>query len=199
MVFPDGCATVDFVMKAHAWFLNRIVAALVSVLLLVPGAGAQSATLENLFAELADPENSHWERTELDIWREWSKSGSAAMDLLLERGRDAMDAGDAQAAIEHLTALIDHAPDFAEGWNARATAYFQAGQYGPSVQDIGRALTLNPRHFGALAGLGMILEELGYDDRAREAYRAALAIHPHMEGVKDALMQLEAKAAGQEL
>jgi tetratricopeptide (TPR) repeat protein len=110
-----------------------------------------------------------------------------------------MQAGDMEAAIGHLTALTDHAPDFAEGWNARATAYFQAGEYGPSIEDIGRTLTLNPRHFGALSGLGMIFEQLGDEERALEAYKAALAIHPQMEGIKDTVERLETEAAGQEL
>ena len=96
-------------------------------------------------------------------------------------------------------ALTDHAPDFAEGWNALATAYFQAGEYGPSVEDIGKTLTLNPRHFGALSGLGMILEELGDSEGALAAYKAALAIHPQLETVKASVERLEADAAGQEL
>ena len=107
--------------------------------------------------------------------------------------------GDNDAAIEHLTALIDHAPEFAEGWNARATAYFQAGELGPSISDIGHVLTLNPRHFGALAGLGMIFEQLEKPEKALEVYKAALAIHPHLAGVLESIARLEAAAAGQEL
>ena len=121
------------------------------------------------------------------------------MDLLLERGREALAEDDSVAAIDHLTALIDHAPDFTEGWNARATAYYQAGLYGPALVDIGQALALNPRHFGALAGLGMILEELGQDQRALAVYRRTLAIHPHQPTILEGVERLEAKAAGQEL
>ncbi|HEX9856872.1 MAG TPA: tetratricopeptide repeat protein, partial [Paracoccaceae bacterium] len=152
-----------------------------------------------LFDKLATADARAAGRIEADIWREWSKSGSPAMDLLLERGRQAMQQGDTEAAIEHLTALTDHAPDFAEGWNARATAYFQAGKYGPSVADIRRTLVLNPRHFGALAGFGMILEELGRNEQALEVYRAAIAIHPQLQGVLEAIDRLEAAAAGQKL
>ena len=142
---------------------------------------------------------SHNCRLERQIWREWSKSGSSAMDLLLQRGRDAMSVGETGAAIEHFTALIDHAPDFAEGWNARATAYFQAGLYGPSVADIAQVLRLNPRHFGALTGFARILEETGKTDQALQVYEAALAIHPHLEGVREAVERLHQDAAGQEL
>ena len=161
--------------------------------------GAQTVVLDDLFAKLLAADEPTSARIEQDIWREWSKSGSAAMDLLLQRGRDAMAEGDNDAAIEHLTALIDHTPDFAEGYNARATAYFQAGDLGPSIADIGRVLTLNPRHFGALAGLGMIFEQLDKPEKALEVYKAAIAIHPHLAGVLQSIERLEAEAAGQEL
>jgi tetratricopeptide (TPR) repeat protein len=121
------------------------------------------------------------------------------MDLLLQRGRDAIDAGDLPAAIEHFTALTDHAPEFAEGWNARATAYFMAGEIGPSINDIAKTLSLNPRHFGALSGLGMIFEQLGQPEKALEVYKAALAIHPQLQGVIESVERLEAETAGQDL
>ena len=117
------------------------------------------------------------------------------MDLLLSRGRAAMSAGDNQAAIEHFSALIDHAPEFAEAYNARATAFYQADMYGPSLQDIRTVLAMNPRHFGALSGLALILEELGEQEEALDAYRAIEAIHPNRENLKDAIDRLE-KAVG---
>jgi tetratricopeptide (TPR) repeat protein len=163
------------------------------------GSLAQSEILDKLFAELADPENKNWQMTEQNIWIQWSRSGSPAMDLLLQRGRQAMEDGNLEAAIEHLTALVDHAPDFAEGWNARATAYYNAGLYGPSIDDVRHVLALNPRHFGALSGLGMMLEEMDYPKDALEAYEAARAIHPNQPGVLDAIKRLHAKLDGQEL
>jgi tetratricopeptide (TPR) repeat protein len=185
-------------MKARRRLHNCIVASLLPIFL-AAGAGAQTPVLDDLFARLKDADAGAAGRIEREIWSEWSKSGSPAMDLLLKRGRDAMAAGDLTLAIEHLTALIDHAPGFAEGWNARATAYFQAGAYGPSVADIAQVLRLNPRHFGALSGFGMILEEVGKDQQALEVYRAALAVHPHLEGVIEAIRRLEAKSTGQDL
>lgn len=160
---------------------------------------AQTAELDSLFEQLKEADDASAGRIEREIWNEWSKSGSPAMDLLLQRGKEAMAAGDTAAAIEHLTALTDHAPDFAEGWNARATAYFQAGELGPSVNDIAKTLTLNPRHFGALSGLGMIFEQLEQPEKALEAYRAALAIHPHLQGVIEAVERLEKDTAGTDL
>lgn len=186
-------------MKAQKWFHNVIVAALMPIFFMCSIAWAQTDVLDDLFAQLLTADEQASQRIEQDIWREWSKSGSPAMDLLLQRGRDAMAAGQTDAAIEHLTALIDHAPDFAEGWNARATAYFQAGEFGPSIDDIAHVLSLNPRHFGALAGLGMIFEELGKPEKALEVYKAALAIHPHLGGVLQSVERLEAEAAGQDL
>lgn len=153
--------------------------------------------MPDLLAMLAQPDNEGWRRLERQILTEWSKSGSPAMDLLLQRGREAMREDDIPAAIAHLTALTDHAPDFAEGWNARATAYFRAGLYGPSLDDLARTLTLNPQHFGALAGLGAILAETGKKAAALKAYKAALAIHPHMERIGQAAKRLETELAGQ--
>ncbi|MCX7645039.1 MAG: hypothetical protein N2Z62_07065 [Rhodobacteraceae bacterium] len=180
---------------------NAIVTALAAaVWISIPRpALADAAELDRLFAELARKENADWQRTESAILTEWSRSGSPSMDLLLERGRKAMQAGDFAQAIEHLTALTDHAPGFAEGWNARATAYFHAGQIGPSLADIQRTLALEPRHFGALAGLGMILEEIGRDAQALEAWRMAHAIHPHAPGINQAIERLERKVSGTDL
>jgi tetratricopeptide (TPR) repeat protein len=187
-------------MQVRAAILNRIVAALLPLFLTCAAAAAEdTAKLDGLFDRLKTAEEGEAGRIETEIWIEWSKSGSPALDLLLQRGRDAMDLGDIPAAIEHFSAVIDHDPNFAEAWNARATAYFMAGEFGPSVADIGTVLTLNPRHFGALSGLAMILEETGKPERALDVYRAAIAIHPHMEGAADAIERLEKQAEGQEL
>lgn len=158
-----------------------------------------AARLDALFVELQAPELDDWESVEKQIWREWSKSGSAAMDLLLIRGKRAMAAGELDKAIEHFTALIDHAPDFAEGWNARATAYYLKDHYGPSIDDIRHALLLEPRHFGALGGLGMMLEELGDFENALSAFRAAQAVHPRRDSLIEAVERLEQKTRGQSL
>lgn len=186
-------------MKPLPWLLNNTVAALAALFLSVSAAAADGDKLDDLFSRLKEADGRAAARIEREIWTEWSKSGSPAMDLLLQRGRDAMAAGKTDEAIEHLTALIDHDPDFAEGWNARATAYFNAGQYGHSVADIAEVLKRNPRHFGAMAGLGAILEQLGKPQRALEVYRAALAIHPQLKGVSEAVKRLEKEVAGTDL
>lgn len=187
-------------MGIPARLLNRIVAALLPLFLTCAVAAAQDgAKLDDLFARLKSAGQGEAGRIETEIRIEWAKSGSAALDLLLQRGRDALAMGDTRAAIDHFTALIDHDPGFAEGWNARATAFYQAGDFGPSLHDIARTLTLNPRHFAALSGLATILEETGNTEKALEAYKAALAIHPHLAGATEAVKRLEAQELGQEL
>lgn len=187
-------------MRVPAVILNRIVTALVPLFLTCAAVQAQDvAKLDGLFERLKTADEAEAGRIETEIWIEWSKSGSPALDLLLQRGRDAMDLGDYAAAIEHFSAVIDQDPDFAEAWNFRATAFYMAGDFGPSVADIGHVLTLNPRHFGALSGLALILEETGKPERALEVYRAAIAIHPHMQGAAEAIERLEKEAEGQEL
>ena len=184
-------------MKALRALHNCILTAF--LLFMALPAVADPTRLDDLFQQLqAATDEESGQITEL-IWLEWSKSGSPSMDLLLQRGRLALAAGQPLVAIEHFTALIDHAPDFAEGYNARATAYFQSGDLGPSVSDIAKTLSLNPRHFGALAGLGAIFEQLNEPAKALEVYKAALAINPHMSDIKDAVTRLETSLGGQEL
>ncbi len=121
------------------------------------------------------------------------------MDLLLKRGKDAFEAGQTQDAIEHLTALTDHAPDFAEGYYYRAMSYFHADMIGPAFGDIEMVLSLNPRHFGAIEALGFLLENLNRFDMAKEAYERVLAIHPHHKDVREALDRLAPHLSGQDL
>ena len=175
--------------------MRRLYSFLAALLIASPAFG-EDTRLDALFEALADMEEPGWEQIEDSIWEEWSETGSATLDLLLQRGREAMNAGNTAEAIEHFTALIETAPKFAEGYNARATAYFEAGLYGPSLADIVQVLALEPRHFGALAGLGVILEETGDSAHALEAFRAAHAIHPHRSDLREAVERLEAELQG---
>lgn len=187
--------TISEIAKLGACLTRGILLAVVLFVMPVT-AMADEATLDSLFTELQDPANEDWEATEEKIWKEWSRSGSRAMDLLLERGRSAMAAGDYEVAVEHLSALIDHAPDFAEGWNARATAFYLMNQYGLSMADIQQTLALNPRHFGAMSGMGAILEGTGRLKDALTVYTRALEIHPHQPGVIEAVERLSAEVGG---
>lgn len=181
-------------MKSLTFALKSAVAAI----LLTGAALSQDNDIEQLFETLKQDELPNWEQVEQQIWQHWSRSGSDVMDLLLQRGRKAMEEGKHDEAIAHFSALVDHAPDFAEGWNARATAFFASDRYGMSISDIQQTLSLNPRHFGALQGLGRILEELGEDEAALDAYETAYSIHPHRPNLKEAIDRLRAKTQGRD-
>lgn len=147
------------------------------------GLGDAEAQLDALFRDLKGSDPEDFRQIERDIVDIWTDSGSAAMNLLLERGRAATAAEDYPKAIEHLSALIDHAPDFAAGWNARATVYYFTDNYALAISDIWQTLILNPRHFGALNGLALILEDIGKPEAAYKAYLMAQDLHPYLHGV----------------
>ncbi len=155
--------------------------------------------LDSLFAELAEPGRADWQSIENDIAHIWAKSGSPAMDLLLARGAEANAAQDYPLALDHYSALIDHAPDFAEGWNARATTYFLMGEYSLSMSDIEHVLALNPRHFGALQGVAVMLEELGDPKRALDAWKAVQHLNPNNPKTNDTVKRLERVTGAAEL
>jgi tetratricopeptide (TPR) repeat protein len=155
--------------------------------------------VDTLLSQLAEPDRGDWASIENQIMRIWSRSGSEAMDMLLRRGRDAIEAEDYAAAVEHLTALTDHAPDFAEGWNARATAFYMQGEFSLALADVERVLALNPRHYRAMSGLGFMLEDMGETELALTAFREAEALNPHMPDVRSAIERLERGTGGAEL
>ena len=161
-----------------------------------PALAQDRPDMDALFRSLAEPSGEAWRIAESDILREWSKSGSAALDLLLQRGETALDEGNLPDAIGYLTALTDHAPDFAAGFHARAVAYAASGQFGPALADLARVLQLEPRHFPALTQLGTMFEETGDTDRALQAYRSSLAIHPHQPEAIDGTARLERQRDG---
>lgn len=175
---------------------NPIFQALLAVTLAVP-AGAQD--LDALYDRLKAASPQDAPMIEQEIEGAWQRSGSAAMDLLLQRGQEALAVGDADTAIDHFSALIDHAPGFAEGWNARAAAFFQKGMFGQALDDIAHVLALDPRHFTAIQGLAAMLAEMDRPEDAIEAYNAALAIHPNMSGIRDEIERLKIEDAGQEI
>lgn len=155
---------------------------------------AESADIDDLFAQMQTAPAEQSNRIADQITTLWSDSGSASMDLLLKRGMGALEDGDAQAAIDHFSALVDHAPDFAQAYNARATAYFEAGYFGPALADIRTALALNPRHFEALTGLAVIQEAMEEPEAALQTYRAVLELVPNDEDVLEAVARLEGVA-----
>ena len=158
-----------------------------------------AADLGRLYDQLeqADPQDAR--RIAAEIQRAWGLSGSPAMDMLLKRGEDALNAKRFDEAIGHLTALTDHAPDFAHGWYMRAQAFFADERPGQALADLERALALEPRHFDAIYGLGAVMEVLDRPDLAYRAYAEADAIHPFHEDVSKALERLKPRVGGAEL
>lgn len=190
-------------MVQQTSILNLAVAALAMLVLVALPASSQEredpVDVAALLDQLADPEEQRWRRIERQILREWGRSGSATVDFLFQRGQAALQAGRPRQAVEHFSAAIDHAPEFTEAWNARATAYYMMNRLGQSMADIEVVLGREPRHFGALSGMGMILEQTERLEGARAAYQAALEVHPHRPQIREALQRLELALAGQAL
>lgn len=161
--------------------------AAIALIFALAGGGAASPRLDALFAQLREASPETTPQLAEKIRQEMGKSGSAAMDLLRQRGEDALG-GDSGEAIGHLTALIDHAPDFAPGYALRAEAYFAAELWGPAIADLERALALEPRHFDAMISLAFLLETL-------ERPEAALAVWDRVEALMPAAPEInEARA-----
>jgi tetratricopeptide (TPR) repeat protein len=133
------------------------------------------------------------EMLQQSIWAVWMESSNAEVNLLMLEGIDAMGQGDLKRALGAFDSMVDVAPSFAEGWNKRATVEFLMNDYKASVGDIQKTLALEPRHWGALAGLGQIYVALGDDEAALRAFKGALEINPHLGSVKAKVQELEAK------
>lgn len=132
------------------------------------------------------------------IWSIWFRSGDATRDRLLERGNEAMNAGKLTDALAQFNAVIEADPKLAEAWNRRATLYFMLGNLDASVRDIERTLALEPRHFGALSGLGMIYAQREQYEAAVKAFERGLKVNPHMPGAKQTIQDLR-KRIGQDI
>ena len=161
----------------------------------LPKVGAdRTKGLDFLFGALkAAPDEASAKHVEARIWAIWMQTPSDTAALLMVRAKAAMDAQQADVALKLLDAIIKLRPDYIEAWNRRATLYYLKNDYTRSLADIQQVLVREPRHFGALAGLGMIMQDVGDDKRALEAFRKALAINPHLEKVPDAGQDAERK------
>jgi tetratricopeptide (TPR) repeat protein len=142
------------------------------------------ADVPALVAALRDPDALVRALAEGALWEVWSRSGDAETDLLLAIGTEQMGVRQLGPAIATFTKVIDRRPDFAEGWNKRATAYYLAGDYARSLADCDEVIKRNPHHFGALSGYGMIYLELDQPGRALTYFERALAVNPNMRQVE---------------
>ena len=156
--------------------------------------------LDFLFGALkAAPDEASAKHVEARIWAIWLQTPSDTVSLLMTRAKVAMDAQNSDVALKLLDAVVKLHPDYVEGWNRRATLYYLRNDYAHSLADIEQVLAREPRHFGALAGLGMIMEDLGDDKRALEAFRKALAINPHIDKVPELVKTLSEKVEGRDI
>jgi tetratricopeptide (TPR) repeat protein len=167
----------------------------------LPKVGADKTRgLDFLFGALkAAPDEASAKHVEARIWAIWMQTPSDTAALLMMRSKAAMDAQQMDVALKLLDAVVKLRPDYVEGWNRRATLYYLKNDYAHSLQDIEQVLVREPRHFGALAGLGMIMQDLGDEKRALDAFRKALAVNPHLEKVPELVKTLTEKVEGRDI
>ena len=167
----------------------------------LPNVGADRVRgLDFLFGALkAAPDEASAKHVEARIWAIWLQTPSDTAALLMSRAKAALDAKQPDVALKLLDALIKLRPDYIEAWNRRATLYYLQNDYSRSLADIEQVLSREPRHFGALAGLGMIMQDLGDDKRALDAFRKALAVNPHLERVPELVKTLTEKVEGRDI
>jgi len=161
-------------------------------------AGQDDPRLDPLFQSLAGAKDAHQARViESRIWSLWLATGDRVVNSEMARGIALMNAGALQSALASFDRIIDGDPTFAEGWNKRATVYYMMGDLKRSVLDIERTVALEPRHFGAFSGLGLIYLTLGDDHAALRAFERALRIHPYYGDIENQVRRLRKKIKGE--
>lgn len=165
-----------------------------------PQRSDRTQNLDFLFGALKVAPNEDSAKAIADrIWSVWLASGGDTATLLIGRVRTAMESKDLDLAIRLLDGIIEFKPEYVEGWNQRATVYFMKKDYTRALADLAQVLAREPRHFGALFGVGVIMQEFGDDRRALEVYRRALELDPHMKRVPDLVKTLSEKVEGRDI
>src|SRR5882757_10639760 len=167
----------------------------------LPKVGAdRTRGLDFLFGALkAAPDEASAKHVEARIWALWLQTPSDTAALLMVRAKAAIDANKPDVALKLLDAVVKLRPDYVEAWNRRATLYYLKNDYVRSLEDLQQVLLREPRHFGALAGVGMIMQAVGDDKRALDAFRKALAVDPFLEKVPELVKQLSEKVEGRDI
>ena len=158
----------------------------------------QAQRLDKLFGELnreSDPDAATGIANQ--IRREWQDSGSASINLLIQWADKAVSEEKNAAALDFLDEAIRLKPDYVEGWNRRATLHFKMGNYRKSMSDINQVLAIEPRHFGALAGMAAILAQSGRDELAMKAWEKFLDVYPSERQAQKEFGDLAEKLTGQ--
>ena len=152
----------------------------------------QDQRLNLAFAQLAKASSPQGVRVlESRIWKIWLEHPQPRINKMMRWGVEALNTQDYPTALKLFDSLVEAAPEFAEGWNKRATVRFLVGNYEGSIEDIRKTLALEPRHFGALSGLGMIHTNQERWFAAMAAFEQALRIHPHLIGVRHTINKLQ--------
>lgn len=177
----------------------RWLALVATVCLSIGSALADDRSLDRLFDELRQAASSV-EAAEIEsrIWTRWLEAPDAAGERLLESVLVAMNRRDHDTALDRATLLVERYPDYAEAWNKRATIHYLRGEYARSVADIEATLELEPRHFGAISGLGLIFLRRGDPASALEAFRAVLEISPRSANARRSVAAMR-RALGDEI
>ncbi|CAH2403389.1 tetratricopeptide repeat protein [Mesorhizobium escarrei] len=163
-----------------------------------PVATTREARLDQLFVDLKRERNEKAaERIAARISHEWSQSGSASIDLMMQWSQKAAEDKKFDVALDFLDQVVTLQPAYAEGWNRRATVHFMMNNFGKSMADIDRTLQLEPRHFGALSGLAQIMAVTGHKQSALEAWQRVLSIYPMMRSAQDQVGTLSEELAGE--
>jgi tetratricopeptide (TPR) repeat protein len=149
------------------------------------------ADVPKLAAALRDDDALVRKLAERAMWGVWSRSGDASIDRLLASGIEQMGAREGELAVRTFTEVIRRRPDFAEGWNKRATVYYLMGEYQKSLADCDEVMKRNPYHFGALSGYGMIYLQLDQPAKALDYFQRALKVNPNLESVNETVEMLK--------
>jgi tetratricopeptide (TPR) repeat protein len=158
----------------------------------------KAEALDKLFEELRrERKEIAAERIASRIRDNWLDSGSASIDAMMQWSQEAIESKKYGVALDFLDRVTVLQPDYSEGWNRRATVHFLMNNYRKSMADIDRTLRLEPRHFGALSGMGSILKQSGRKQLALDAYERALAIYPMMRSAQKEVAELSEELAGE--
>lgn len=161
---------------------------------------AETSPVETLLDRLSKSgSESEASALEREIIVAWNHSGSDTVDLLLARAGTAIKKKDYGLALQYLDTIVETKPDFPEGWNMRATVYYLIDEYELSLADIQQVLALQPRHFGALSGLGMIFRDLDEPAKALDAFRQVLTVHPYFGNARESVEELEPEVEGRDI
>ena len=189
-------------VQGMRWMVAVCGFALATGLLLAPAgvrADQRDPRLNTLFTELANAPDART-ASELagEIWSIWHHSGKPEVDRMLEVGVRAMESQEYESAYAMFNTIVEQEPEFAEGWNKRAHVLYLTGNYDSSIADVKKALALEPRHWNALHGMGLIYEEMGEPGEALRWFEKALKLYPKMPQLREHIDQLRTQTQGQE-